>query len=53
MLSKNVIKKVARGFTEKEFPTGHILLQQGKPLTSIFVMKSGSCEVFSNEHPLK
>lgn len=53
LLSKNVLKKVARGFTEKIYPPGKFILTEGQPLRSIFVLKSGTCEVFSSEHPLK
>ena len=47
LLSKNVLAKVARGFAEKSYPTGKIILEEGKPLRNIYVLKTGTCEVYS------
>ena len=53
VLSKFVIKKTARCFTEKEYPAGIFIFKEGAPLKSICILKSGTCEVYSRENPLR
>lgn len=52
-LSHNIVKRVSRCFNEKEFPPGKLIVEEGMPLKSIYVIKSGTCEVFSERNPLK
>ena len=53
VLSKFVIKKTARCFTEKTYPAGIFIFKAGQPLRSIFILKSGTCEVYSDDNPLQ
>lgn len=52
-MSHNIVKKILRCFNERVFPPGKILLDEGKALTSIYIIKSGMCEMYSSESPLK
>lgn len=52
-MSHNIVKKILRCFNEKEFPPGKVLLEEGKPLNSIYIIKSGICQMYSYESPLK
>lgn len=53
ILTQNVVKKIARCFNEKEFPAGKILIEEGSALKMIYILKSGTCEVYSKQNPLK
>ena len=53
LISQATLKKVAIGFSEKRYPSGKFLIEQDKPLKYLYLIKSGTCEVFNKEHPLK
>ena len=53
ILTHNVLKKISRCFNEKEFPAGKVLIEEGSALRSIYILKSGACELYSAQHPLK
>ena len=53
MITHNTMKKISRCFNEREFPPGKVIITEGETLKSIYIIKSGTCEVYSNENPLK
>ena len=48
-----MIKKVSRCFNERVFPAGKVIIAEGQTLKNIYIIKSGTCEVYSERNPLK
>ena len=53
MLANNTVKKISRCFNEREYPSGKVLIEEGAPLKNIYIIKSGTCEIYSKQNPLK
>ena len=51
-VSINLLKKAARYFSEKKLPPGSYIIEEGKAVSSIYILKKGTCEVFMKENPL-
>ena len=47
------IKKISRCFVEREFPANTVILQENTSVESIFIIKDGICQVYSDKNPLK
>jgi hypothetical protein len=43
---------LSRCFVEKEFPAGKILMQEGAPIKTVYLIKHGECQIYSNKNPL-
>ena len=52
ILSEKGILKIGRCFNERDFFPGNVILKEGEPLQSIFVIKRGQCEIYRNKNPL-
>lgn len=52
ILTHNILKKITRCFNERKYPPGKVLLKEGTQLKSIFIVKSGTCEVYRKQNPL-
>lgn len=53
VLTHNMMKKVSRCFYERVFPPGKVIISEGQQLKYIYIIKSGTCEVYSKQNPLK
>ena len=53
VLTHNTVKKVSRCFNEREFPSGKTIITEGQKMKNIYIVKSGTCEVFSTQNPLR
>ena len=47
VLSQTALKKISRCFNELSYPAGHVFVEEGAPFKSIYIVKSGTCEIYS------
>ena len=47
------LDKISRLFVERTYTAGTVLLIENKPVNSVFLIKSGVCEVMSYKSPLR
>lgn len=46
------MRNLSRCFFEREYPAGKILMEEGNPMETVYLIKSGECSIVSNKSPL-
>ena len=45
-------RNLSRCFVEREYPAGKVLVKEGQPVDTVYLIKSGACQLTNRKNPL-